>query len=59
MEQGLETALAFVPRLRQRVIEAPLQLGLPMWVDDPHFDATYHVRHISLPPPGTGASCST
>jgi WS/DGAT/MGAT family acyltransferase len=53
MEQGLQTALALVPRLRQRVIEVPLHLGLPEWAEDPHFDATYHVRHLSLPPPGT------
>ena len=53
MEQGLRTALAMVPRLRQRVIEAPWHIGLPEWADDPHFDAGYHVRHISLPPPGT------
>jgi WS/DGAT/MGAT family acyltransferase len=53
VERGLETALALVPRLRQRVVEVPLHLGLPEWVDDPHFDATYHLRHMSLPPPGS------
>lgn len=53
MEEGLETALAVVPRLRQRVAEAPLLVGLPEWVDDLHFDYAYHVRHISLPPPGS------
>ena len=53
MEEGLETALALVPRLRQRVTEAPLHVGLPEWIDDGHFDVGYHVRHISLPPPGS------
>lgn len=53
MEEGLETALALVPRLRQRVTEAPLHVGLPEWVDDLHFDLGYHVRHISLPAPGS------
>jgi WS/DGAT/MGAT family acyltransferase len=53
MEHGLELALALVPRLRQRVREAPWHLGMPEWRDDPHFDASYHVRHISLPPPGS------
>ncbi|MFN8642935.1 MAG: WS/DGAT domain-containing protein [Candidatus Binatia bacterium] len=33
-------------------MEAPLHVGLPEWIDDLHFDAGYHVRHISLPPPG-------
>lgn len=53
MTQGMEVALALVPRLRQRVAEAPWHLGLPEWADDPHFDVGYHVRHISLPPPGS------
>jgi WS/DGAT/MGAT family acyltransferase len=53
MEHALHTALALVPRLRQRVVEAPLHVGLPEWADDPHFDAGYHVRHVSLPPPGS------
>ena len=22
-----------------------------MWVDDPHFNASYHIRHTALPPP--------
>ncbi len=49
----LDAALARVPRLRQRVLEAPLHLGLPEWVDDPHFDPRYHLRHFELPEPGT------
>jgi diacylglycerol O-acyltransferase / wax synthase len=53
MEHGLHTALALVPRLRQRVVEAPFHIGLPEWVEDPHFDPGYHVRHVSLPPPGS------
>jgi WS/DGAT/MGAT family acyltransferase len=42
-----------VPRYRQRVREVPLQLGRPMWVDDPHFNILYHVRHTALPGPGS------
>jgi diacylglycerol O-acyltransferase len=30
----------------------PGQLGRPVWVDDPHFNLAYHVRHTALPPPG-------
>lgn len=41
-----------VPRLRQRLIEVPLHLGRPYWVDDPHFDLEYHVREIGLPGAG-------
>ena len=30
----------------------PLQLGRPVWVDDPHFKLEYHLRHTALPAPG-------
>jgi WS/DGAT/MGAT family acyltransferase len=53
LERCLETAIVRCPRLRQRVVEAPGQLALPEWIDDAHFDPSYHVRHVSLPPPGT------
>jgi WS/DGAT/MGAT family acyltransferase len=53
IEAALDTAIARIPRLSQRVLEAPGQLALPEWVEDPHFDRAYHVRHVSLPAPGT------
>jgi diacylglycerol O-acyltransferase / wax synthase len=31
----------------------PLGLGRPVWVDDPHFQILYHVRHTATPPPGS------
>ena len=52
IEAGVELAIALVPRLRQRVVEAPLHLGLPEWIEDPHFDRSYHLRHVALPAPG-------
>ena len=44
--------LHHVPRYRQRVRFVPLELGRPLWVDDPHFQVLYHVRHTAVPPPG-------
>lgn len=44
--------LPLVPRYRQKVAFVPLELGRPVWVDDPHFNIEYHVRHTALPPPG-------
>lgn len=44
--------LGLVPRFRQRVVEAPLGLSRPWWVDDPHFNIDYHVRRTALPEPG-------
>ena len=44
--------LDLIPRYRQRVRSVPLELGRPLWVDDPHFDLDYHLRHTALPTPG-------
>lgn len=44
--------LQLVPRYRQVVQFVPLNLGRPVWSDDPHFNIEYHVRHSALPPPG-------
>jgi len=51
----LESKLALVPRYRQVVRFVPLDLGRPVWVDDPHFNIDYHVRHTALPAPGGDA----
>src|SRR3712207_5412964 len=48
----LLSKLPLVPRYRQRVRTVPLQLGRPVWVDDPHFQILYHVRHTAVPSPG-------
>jgi len=48
----VEGKLAQVPRYRQVVRTVPLQLGRPVWIDDPHFNLAYHVRHTALPAPG-------
>lgn len=40
------------PRYRQRIRQVPGRLDNPVWVDDQHFDLTYHVRRSALPTPG-------
>ena len=52
----LEERLHLVPRYRQRVRFRPLNIGHPVWVDDPEFDLDHHVRHVVLPRPGTDAT---
>ena len=37
---------------RQRLVQVPLDLDHPYWIEDPDFDLEYHVRHIALPRPG-------
>jgi WS/DGAT/MGAT family acyltransferase len=49
----LLSKLPLVPRYRQRVRTVPFQLARPLWVDDPHFQILYHVRHTALPKPGS------
>jgi WS/DGAT/MGAT family acyltransferase len=49
----IESRLHLVPRFRQKVRFVPFSQGRPIWVDDPHFNLGYHIRHTSLPPPGT------
>jgi diacylglycerol O-acyltransferase len=44
--------LHLVPRYRQRLAFVPLNQGRPVWVDDPHFNVAFHVRHTALPNPG-------
>jgi diacylglycerol O-acyltransferase / wax synthase len=45
-------SLHLIPRYRQKLAWIPLQ-GHAVWVDDPHFNIDYHVRHTSLPLPGS------
>ena len=47
--------LSLIPRYRQKVRFVPGDLGRPVWVDDPHFNLEYHVRHTALPSPGSEA----
>ncbi len=42
------------PRYRQRLASVPIR-NRPIWVDDPHFNLTYHVRHTAVPRPGDDA----
>ncbi len=41
-----------MPRYRQRMRSVPGGLANPVWVDDPSFDISYHVRRSGLPYPG-------
>lgn len=49
----IDKRLAFVPRYRQVLRQVPGNLANPVWVDDPRFDLSYHVRRSGLPRPGT------
>lgn len=56
LESLITAKLHLIPRYRQRVRPVPLELGRPLWVDDPYFDLRYHLRHTALPAPGDDAA---
>lgn len=53
LTQLVEDRLHLIPVFRRRLVEVPLGLGLPYWVDDPDFDLEYHLRESAIPSPGT------
>lgn len=52
MMKLLRERMHLLPPLRWRLVEVPLGLDYPYWVDDDRFDLTYHVREAALPSPG-------
>ena len=45
--------LPLVPPFRRRLVEVPLGLDQPYWIEDPDFDVEFHVRELALPSPGS------
>jgi WS/DGAT/MGAT family acyltransferase len=48
----LEQRLHLVPSFRRRLVDVPLQLHHPVWIEDPDFDVRAHVHRAVLPAPG-------
>jgi WS/DGAT/MGAT family acyltransferase len=48
LRTAMRRAIAAVPRLRQRVVDAPFDLARPRWEDDPTFDLDFHVRRYAV-----------
>ncbi len=49
----IRSRLHLVPRYRQKLAVPPIEMGRPLWVDDPNFNLEYHIRHTALPAPGS------
>src|SRR4051794_1952522 len=49
----LDPRLPLAPRSRQKLAFPPLTQARPVWIDDPHFNPGYHVRHTALPAPAS------
>jgi WS/DGAT/MGAT family acyltransferase len=41
-----------MPRYRQKMRSFRFSVSRPVWVDDPKFDVTYHLRRTAIPAPG-------
>jgi WS/DGAT/MGAT family acyltransferase len=52
IKRGIRSILHKIPRYRQKLAWIPGEEHA-VWVDDPHFNLDYHMRHIGLPRPGT------
>ena len=48
----VEERLHLLPPFRWRLAEVPFGLDHPYWVEDPEFDAEFHIRELALPAPG-------
>lgn len=44
--------LSLVPQFRLQLVDVPLGLDRPGWVESPDFDIDHHVRRIAVPAPG-------
>ena len=44
--------LHLLPTFRWRLVQVPLGLDHPYWLDDPGVEVDYHVRELALPSPG-------
>jgi diacylglycerol O-acyltransferase len=44
--------LHLLPPFRWKLVNVPLGLDLPYWVEDPDFDIDFHIRESAIPPPG-------
>ena len=48
----LEGRLHLLPPFRRRLVEVPLRIHHPVWIEDPDFDLSHHVRRVGCPVPG-------
>ena len=53
VREVIEARLHLSPIFRQRLVQVPLGLTRPYWVDDPHFDIEFHLRELAIPAPGS------
>lgn len=55
----IDSRLHQIPRYRDKVIQAPFNLGQPTWIPDPNFYIGNHVKRVCLDAPATEAELHT
>jgi len=52
IRQLIQERIHLLPPFRRRLVNVPLEVDHPYWLEDPDFDLDFHLRHIAVPPPG-------
>src|SRR5437763_8663650 len=52
VRQLVHDRLDLLPPFRRRLLEVPLGLAQPMWIEDPAFDLDNHLHRAAIPAPG-------
>jgi WS/DGAT/MGAT family acyltransferase len=47
----VKSKMHLIPKFRQRLMNVPMNLDYPYWVNDPNFDIDLHLTRIRLPDP--------
>jgi diacylglycerol O-acyltransferase len=53
LRQRLEERMHLLAPLRRRLVQGPLELGDPHWIEDPAFDLDHHLRRAAIRSPGS------
>jgi WS/DGAT/MGAT family acyltransferase len=49
----LASRMHLLEPFRRRLVPVPMNLGHPVWIEDPDFDLERHVHRVAVRPPGT------
>lgn len=52
-KQHIVSRMHLVPFLHSKLVQLPFDIDRPFWIDDDSIDIDYHVRHHTLPKPGS------
>ncbi len=53
LRRVFEQRMHLIAPLRRRVVQGPLLLGDPHWIEDPDFELDNHLKHAAIPSPGS------